>query len=446
MFQALWQMVALEPTLVARLDPIQSHALKIQPDKAFLFEPWDCPPTLDWPRERLSFFWESLLLIQHLSEDPKTGQDALVETFQKALSASKDEIDALSQTISQELARETSFESPLQWALDMLYGYRRYLESGVSPFDGFYCMRRMHFLTNNRLSRILGFVAEVFNPFDAPFPQKNLLDLTPDQCQVVARNMQAEAYHVFDPRLPTGLCREIVSFAETTPCYPSMAGQEIVDHLTGKRLAEAEIFDPMNPRARRYDFDAQDLLRCAAIQKIIADPVFMHIAAAYLQATPVLNLAYLWWSSDFQGEASRYTGQEYHVDLDRACFVNFFFFLNDVETDNGPHVYIRRSHHTKPLELSVDKRMSEAELLAHYPASDLVEICGPQGTVFVGDTKAFHRGQPLKKGKRLILQLDFATDRFGEHCPQRTLPPDAAPELLLQIKNHPFTLYNLIPG
>jgi UDP-3-O-acyl-N-acetylglucosamine deacetylase len=38
--------------------------------------------------------------------------------------------------------------------------------------------------------------------------------------------------------------------------------------------------------------------------------------------------------------------------------------------------------------------------------------------MFIGDTKCWHKGTPLKKGHRLVLELEYTSSLFGANYPK----------------------------
>ena len=133
----------------------------------------------------------------------------------------------------------------------------------------------------------------------------------------------------------------------------------------------------------------------------------------------------MWWSAPTCDEQlqSR-AAQLYHFDMDRLKFVKFFVYLSDVDSDRGPHCYVRGSHLRKPAELLKDDRLSDDEILKHYPASELIELTGKAGTMLAVDTRGLHKGKPLETGDRLIFQVQFADSLFGQNYPQIHVPRD----------------------
>ena len=43
---------------------------------------------------------------------------------------------------------------------------------------------------------------------------------------------------------------------------------------------------------------------------------------------------------------------------------------------------------------------------------------GEAGSVFAGDTKCWHKGMPLTKGNRLLLEFEYSSNSFGVNIPE----------------------------
>jgi hypothetical protein len=377
-----------------------------------------CQAPLDWESlQNLSeaeqtLLWDSLVLLSGLVGFPAHLGEVL-QTWAELVAYPDLEANLVKQAI--ELARDQEDDLSM-WVFRSLKALQEYWQTGQTPFYGFYSMRLLHLLTNQRSSSLWGYLAALFLPPQTQPLAQELIATTAFPHWL--KDLQQTAYGIFPNRLKGTTVAAIRQFAETTPCTPSYHDREVYDRLTGQQLVEPLIFDPSAPVARRSNFTPAQIVQLPEVQALMAHADLWATARAYLQAEPQLVLVSLWWSSDFQGPHSRYTGQVWHIDIDRFRFLNCFVYLSDVGPENGPHEYVIGSQGTKPLPLSVDKRMEPEELTAFYPPERFVEICGPAGTVFMGDTRAFHRGRPLERGSRLMLQLDFATDRFGENCPR----------------------------
>jgi hypothetical protein len=152
------------------------------------------------------------------------------------------------------------------------------------------------------------------------------------------------------------------------------------------------------------------------------DPVILNVARNYLQCEPIFDFPAMWWSTCFSKEASSEAAQLYHFDMDRIKWLKFFFYINDVTIENGPHCYIQGTHkpRNKPQKLLNRgyTRISDADLRPYYNSEDFKMLCADAGTVFAGDTTCWHKGSPLRSGHRLVFELEYTGSLFGANRPK----------------------------
>jgi hypothetical protein len=58
-------------------------------------------------------------------------------------------------------------------------------------------------------------------------------------------------------------------------------------------------------------------------------------------------------------------------------------------------------------------RIPDGDIERNYDPNDIRQIVGPKGTIFVADTRGFHKGTPPETGDRLLLQFEFCNNLFG---------------------------------
>ncbi len=332
----------------------------------------------------------------------------------------------LLQVIKIALARDP--EPPIEWLERGIRHIAHWLNSGQFSFTGYYTLRRLHFLTRGYSSLCLRYLHQCLLPVEIAF--------IPELERVLA-DLEQNSYHLMPAVVAKEQISAIQDFARTTRCRPSLHDQEHRDAKTGQNLLPSVIFEPNQPLARRYDFDTQQMWRCQAIQELAAQSRWRDYATAFLKSPAKLVQAYMWWSVATNLPESRYTGQVFHVDLDRFHFVNFFFYLTPVDLTNGPQEYFPGSHQPPPLELAIDQRWSEEALAAVYGPAAKHTLTGPAGTVIMADTRAFHRGRPLESGQRLMLQFEFASSTLSDPAPVVTLPEQIVPELRSALEQMP---------
>ena len=105
---------------------------------------------------------------------------------------------------------------------------------------------------------------------------------------------------------------------------------------------------------------------------------------------------------------------KYHFDLDNmAKWLKVFIFLNDVNIDNGPHVFIEGSHKSLKQQFWRDGRFDNNEVDEFYPDASRT-FTAKAGDILIVDTIGLHKGMPLKRGHRDLLQLTLAQTAFGK--------------------------------
>jgi phytanoyl-CoA dioxygenase PhyH len=322
------------------------------------------------------------------------------------------------------------------WALArMLPGYATYLATGTTPARAFSSMRRLYVLTDGRFNDAVSAALGAVRP---PYPLDRaagvLGDMTGSAVDQVVANLDRDGLHMFDVKLGAAVCDEIYDFARRTPSVPRRANWTQGDSV---------LFDPETSRDSVYDFRPGDLVRCAPLRRLMTDRSILSIAQAYLRSRAVLDVPVLWWSTPGTGRAESSAAQLYHFDMDRLKFLKFFFYITDVTSETGPHFYVRGSHHRKPRALLRDDgRRSDEEIASNYEADRLTEVTGPRGTMFVADTRGFHKGLNLERGHRLVFQIEFANSSFGQNYPRVPVPSDVAAELIEARDRFPLTYSN----
>ncbi len=119
----------------------------------------------------------------------------------------------------------------------------------------------------------------------------------------------------------------------------------------------------------------------------------------------------------------------FHFDLDRIRFLKVFFYLTDVNSATGPHMYIQRTHKSKPSGFFEDRRFRDDEITTAFRPEEIVELVGAAGTIIAVDTIGLHKGKALTTGSRLILQFEFANSLFGAPYERLSLPDGLTDDL-----------------
>lgn len=326
-------------------------------------------------------------------------------------------------------------------ALGASRGVGQYLVRGEADATSWRACLDLHCKTNGRSTEILSNVMQRLRPAPAPIrPFESLLgSFQPEQVNAIADQIRRDGYYVFDTRMPAGICDEIEAAARVTP---ARVGR---DPNGAPRMVA---FDPANPVGRVYDIPETDSWQIPAYQRIIADPVFINVSQAYLNAASTLKNVNLWWSSAIAGEIDKdadHAAQMFHFDYDPAPrWLKFFVYVTDVTDENGPHTFVRGSHRLRQEKMREILsrgyvRISDAEIAGVCGRDNVVELAGPKGTVLAVDTMGFHKGKPPISGYRLLAQLEYASPLFVQSASNPLpMPRNAVPELLATRNAYPW--------
>jgi hypothetical protein len=249
------------------------------------------------------------------------------------------------------------------------------------------------------------------------------------------QRMQASVFHVTDReafvatlradgvalglRLPPTLVQEIETFAREAPCHADREetqGFSLSDHAQAQDRLRKPIL------VAQYFNAAQG---CAAIGRLVRDPLLLWVAGRFLGSMPTLVGVNLWWTFpvDASQEDRDRHAHMFHRDVDDFRFFKFFFYISDVEPGDGGHVCVLGSHRRPPARTWFDRwmlrRYGDAEVEATYPAAAIREITGPAGTGFAENTLCLHKGRTPTHQPRLLLQLQFALFDYGVQHDER---------------------------
>lgn len=224
-----------------------------------------------------------------------------------------------------------------------------------------------------------------------------------------AKKMKEDGFFIFDAILPQKSLDAIFEYAKNTP-----VSYLDLDAENEESKSKKVIFDELNIISPRYQFTGNEVFGCSELQQLIFDKSLLAFAQEYLGCKPILDLVAFWWSAPFFGKGKSAAAQMYHFDLDRVKFMKFFFYITDVDSETGPHCFVKGSHGKLPKEIDRDGRFEDIEIEKVYGKENLLELCGKKGSIMAVDTRGFHKGKDLIKGKRLLFQIQFTNSLFGQ--------------------------------
>ena len=155
------------------------------------------------------------------------------------------------------------------------------------------------------------------------------------------------------------------------------------------------------------------MLKLRDIEKVVFSEKMLEIVRGYLgiDSFYLANIQ-LWYS--FKSEApNNESAQYFHFDFTALRWLKVFIYLNDVNTENGPHIAVMGSHKpgSKPYELTkMGYQRFHDEIINSIYEGRVNSFPAEKGAIIFGDTNAFHKGKQLYKGYRLCLAIDYCTD------------------------------------
>jgi hypothetical protein len=183
------------------------------------------------------------------------------------------------------------------------------------------------------------------------------------------------------------------------------------------------------PKATIFRYDQNDLINLPEIQNILTNQYLLSIAEGYFKSLPIIDTFSAWWSFKTKDDyVDHKAAQSWHFDMDRTKWLKIFIHLEDVSKDNGPHSFISGTHKNYGIDKIIlkqgYKRIDNEIINRLYSKSKIVQFLGNKGSMLIEDTRGIHKGEPIRKGSRLLLQLQYSTAIFGSNINKIKLPSE----------------------
>ncbi len=342
-------------------------------------------------------------------------------------------------TIKDNLRKITQPARNIKDYLDLKNGLNEFEKTSHTPDSAYQAMIRLHGQTNGESTARLARHFSKAHPKPPVSSCKGLLgDLSKEETNHVVEDIQANGFHIFEKRLDDDICDQLNDYAVNNEAHYWQEGKRINSY-----------FEPSHSQSTVYKFDESDMIKQPVFQAIMADPTFRVIAAEYINAAPILCSINQWYSSTQPPSSDDHGGQQYHFDMSRAKWLNFFVYLTDVGPEDGPHCYVKKSHlfkvnAAKPLLKRGYVRISDKDIEQAYGKDSIVELTGKKGTIMAVDTIGFHRGKPPIDNHRLIFEIIYASSLFGGNYQTHQKPKSVISEFEQALTAHPWTYQRFI--
>ena len=144
------------------------------------------------------------------------------------------------------------------------------------------------------------------------------------------------------------------------------------------------------------------------IYDMITSNFFKSVAKGYLNSKKVSINCSLFISlpkKNMQENEKISAAQMFHFDSDFSKFLKLYMYLNDVNKNNGPHIYAERTHNKKIKKHELQKGYSDKQIFKHYKS--IKTVVGKKGTIFFEDSFGLHKGETPIKNSRVILNIHY---------------------------------------
>jgi hypothetical protein len=210
-----------------------------------------------------------------------------------------------------------------------------------------------------------------------------------------AAKLHSQGFAPIDGLVTPAMANEMRDYLAQQPVYPP--------YILDAPLTSIDA--PQLPDSHTLVIPEKFIVSCPYLLDLANDPRILAAVEGVFGCKPTLGYIVAWWSVPTADGKPR-QAENFHRDVDDVHFLKLFIYLTDVESENGPHEYIQGSHDLPQLG-DID-RHSDEEVLQAFGADRLVRFTGPAGTVFLENTYGLHRGQPVRAGRRLILQFIYS--------------------------------------
>lgn len=319
----------------------------------------------------------------------------------------------ITESICAELLRHAKSDSDVQSLIRILIGMLTTAECGFTPSS--FQMSQVHGYceSNGYTQDCLAMLDAAFQrsrPEPAPvFCDSLFVDRLRDQIVLSLCYLIQDGYVSFESLISTDSVQILLALHESITEWSIC--------LDNDQYIKSSVLDVSNPPLGCVRATARIDPTEGEIVRIASDPLLKAIVDSYLGASSSLRSAAMWHSFPSRRlMASSEAAQQFHFDLDTHRWLKVFIYLTNVGAGNGPHVYVRGTHvpgakHHLQLQKRY-QRISDEEITMYYPGRTCW-LYGGSGTLIIGDTRAFHKGEALTTGTRTVLELMYSVSTFA---------------------------------
>jgi hypothetical protein len=293
---------------------------------------------------------------------------------------------------------------PLMFAIS-LANYLIYSLFGYQSNLSYKVFRKTYIFTNGIFNDFISFILKVIKKGYSKNEIESLISLAPSillETDQFIKSMDKKGYYIFNSKVEEATLNSLI-YDLNDISLTSVKNNKTYYNQDIATLPEGKSFR-----------QKKDLLQSKSVLNFIFCKEFIYLAQSYLGSKPICNNAASWITKPTLDETMLdVSAQKFHFDMDKIKFIKFFVYLTDVNSKNGPHIYVSSSHKRLPNSLKNDGRFDDETISNLYGLKKIIEIKGKKGTLIAVDTRGLHKGKPLKEKYRDIFQVEYSNSLFG---------------------------------
>ncbi len=158
--------------------------------------------------------------------------------------------------------------------------------------------------------------------------------------------------------------------------------------------------------------DEKDVVNIPGLLDHVLDDKILDLVSNYLKTIPFLAYIKIFYSLPNQTTES---SQLFHCDTEDDNQIKLFFYLDDVDENNGPFVFIPKNKSLIVMRKNKyqGKRLKDDEVYSYINPNDAIKFIGEKGSGLAIDTcRCLHYGSRENKKTRKLLMVQF-TNHFA---------------------------------
>ena len=230
----------------------------------------------------------------------------------------------------------------------------------------------------------------------------------------------AEAKAVADALARDGLVDlgQLLDAAKCAEIRAYFADREVINHYCPDQPPFKPNGEGRHPACHVAYHRDEDVIAAPYLLGIANDRGILDAMHRYFGCRPVISYLAAWWS--YPTDVGPQQAENFHRDVDDWSFIKLFVYLTDVDTDSGPHVYVRASAGSP--RLNEIRRFGDEEVVAAFGEEALAVQTARAGSAFLENTFGLHKGTQVKRGTRLIFQAVYSLNPLP-YGPQKPVAP-----------------------